>query len=174
MWIDLIILGVVPFTLGGPPCETWSAARFMELLDGSRGPRPIRSQDSPWGIACLSLREQKQLEIANQLLRAMIRILVVSFSAGAAAVMEHPAIPTWLPHAPSSFLLTELSWLAQQDGVTRTLFDQCTFQAPSVKPTMLLAVHLPRVETVLGAARPTVSHAWRRPWRPAGRQVPPV
>ena len=31
LWIDLIILRIVVFAVGGPPCETWSAARSLDL-----------------------------------------------------------------------------------------------------------------------------------------------
>eukprot|EP00435_Cladocopium_sp_Y103_P013895 s3557_g3.t1 len=56
----------------GPPCETWSAARFETLEPGephaglphqaSRGPRPLRLASSLWGICGLSFRELQQDE----------------------------------------------------------------------------------------------------------------
>ena len=43
--------GAVAAFLCGPPCETWSRARFAQLpTAGKRGPRPVRSTSSPWGL----------------------------------------------------------------------------------------------------------------------------
>ena len=46
LWIDLTLAGVVLVILGGPPCETWSAVRYKQLVDESGnpkpGPRPLR------------------------------------------------------------------------------------------------------------------------------------
>jgi hypothetical protein len=43
----------------GPPCETWSSARYAELCDAAgnllRGPRPLRSAETCWGLPGLSL-----------------------------------------------------------------------------------------------------------------------
>ncbi len=44
--------GVFAVSLGGPPCETWSAARHLELESG-KGPRPLRSAMSSWGLTHL-------------------------------------------------------------------------------------------------------------------------
>ncbi|CAK0899702.1 unnamed protein product [Prorocentrum cordatum] len=52
-WLKLVREFSVVGLLGGPPCETWSAARFNSLANG-RGPRPVRSRELPWGIECLT------------------------------------------------------------------------------------------------------------------------
>ena len=43
-WRNLIHIGKVAGLLSGPPCKTWSTARFEPLLGG---PRPARSCDRP-------------------------------------------------------------------------------------------------------------------------------
>ena len=41
--------------LCGPPCETWSQARFARLEDlAGRQPRPVRSLDELWGLHSLA------------------------------------------------------------------------------------------------------------------------
>ena len=51
MWINLLIAGYILGVLGGPPCETWCAARFLSLLfNGKPGPRALRSKELPWAL----------------------------------------------------------------------------------------------------------------------------
>ena len=74
LWQDLIMLGVVIFVMAGPPCETWSAARFLRLEeDGAYGPRPLCSQQQLWGLTCLRKAEANSISVGNALLRATIR-----------------------------------------------------------------------------------------------------
>ena len=53
----------------GPPCETWSGARFEPRRDAQgrclRGPRPLRHSDSCWGLERLSLKELRQISVGN-------------------------------------------------------------------------------------------------------------
>ena len=56
-WRQLPVHGCVAGCLTGPPCETWSAARHI-LLEGGRGPRPLRLSELPW---CLAERTGKEL-----------------------------------------------------------------------------------------------------------------
>ena len=53
----------------GPPCETWSIARWMPpaipLHHGMRPPRPIRSRDEPWGLLRSSAKEHEQLTVGS-------------------------------------------------------------------------------------------------------------
>ena len=68
LWQDLILLGVVVFVMAGPPCETWSAARFLALEDdGPHGPRQVQSQDQLWGLSCLRKAEANSIAIGNAL-----------------------------------------------------------------------------------------------------------
>eukprot|EP00973_Karenia_brevis_P063944 8887803-Karenia_brevis.AAC.1 len=66
----MIAEGLVLAVLGGPPCETWSAARNNRIDYGSSGPRPLRAPGSLWGLMALKPRERRQLALSNALLHA--------------------------------------------------------------------------------------------------------
>ena len=73
----------------GPPSETWTATRFLALLD-YLGPRPLQSALSFWGLANLSRRESAQLEIGNTLLRVAVTLCLDSLGCGLSGIIEHP------------------------------------------------------------------------------------
>ena len=116
-WFDLAIAGRVVMVLGGPPCETWSVARWN---GGSRvtgtGPRAVRSSERLWGLSNLDAGERQQVALGNALLRTVILFLAAARVYGFAAVMEHPQLPSWMPLAPSSWKLPELTFLARIGG----------------------------------------------------------
>jgi hypothetical protein len=59
--------GMVDFIGGGPPCSTWSMARFVKLLH-SLFPRPLRFRgELEWGRTDLTVAENKHLREANML-----------------------------------------------------------------------------------------------------------
>ena len=91
LWLDLLIQGKVVGVLAGPPCETWSAARF---LDG--GPPPVRSLTSLWGEPTLTVKLQMQVSLGNRLLRTSLLFMYVAFFLEVPAIMEHPAPGTTL------------------------------------------------------------------------------
>ena len=45
-WLTHIMSGHVVAFIGGPPCNTWSKARNIELAD-CHGPRVVRSPEAP-------------------------------------------------------------------------------------------------------------------------------
>ena len=67
-WRSLILQGTIILLIGGPPCNSWSAARWNAeavccgLYDR---PRPIRTAQQPWGIDCLSPSERKNVDAGN-------------------------------------------------------------------------------------------------------------
>ena len=144
LWQDLIALGIVIFVLAGPPCETWSAARYLALPDdGPQGPRPLRSQTQLWGLPILKRAEAQSVSVGNALLRATIRMFYAALTSPATAViMEHPMRPSWMPTAPSSWLVPELRYLARQPNCVSVDIDQCMFGAASKKPTTLLCLQV--------------------------------
>ena len=143
-WQDLILLGMVIFVMAGPPCETWSAARFLKRHDdGEHGPRPLRNQSQLWGLTCLRKAEASSIAIGNALLRATIRMFFAALcSPTTAVIMEHPRRPEWMPLAPSSWLLPELKYLAALPNCEAHDVDQCMHGAPSKKPTTLLCLQV--------------------------------
>eukprot|EP00973_Karenia_brevis_P058391 8131806-Karenia_brevis.AAC.1 len=65
----MVLDGYVLAVLGGPPCETWSAARGYDLGGGRRGPHALRSP-ALWGLPSFRGRERAQIAFANSLLHA--------------------------------------------------------------------------------------------------------
>ena len=59
-------------------CETWAAARFLEMSDG-KGPRPLRSAEQPWRKDSLTAAEADQVAVGNALLRAYYMIMYLSW-----------------------------------------------------------------------------------------------
>ena len=55
-WAAQVLKGAVFGIGGGPPCETWSAARLLP-----DGPQPLRTFDEPFGLPALSPRAWKQV-----------------------------------------------------------------------------------------------------------------
>ena len=51
-WTTLVKASYVVGIVGGPPCETWSAAR-----EGPPGPPPLRSPTRLWGLGDLTKTE---------------------------------------------------------------------------------------------------------------------
>eukprot|EP00972_Heterocapsa_arctica_P078022 11505204-Heterocapsa_arctica.AAC.1 len=50
MLMQLAVRAYIDVVLGGPPCATWSRARFIPM-PGGYGPRPLRwrTDDEIWG-----------------------------------------------------------------------------------------------------------------------------
>ena len=146
-----VVQGQTLATIGGPPCETWSAARFRELLNlapGKKQPRPIRSSVELWGLKKLTSAEQRAIELGNALLLAMIKLLHVSWLHGTSTLMEHPSFPDRIAPEklpPSSELLPELQDLTSKPGIQLVRFHQCMLGAPSQKPTTFHLVNLQEV-----------------------------
>ena len=158
--------GQILALLLGPPCETWSGARFEEQIDEEgkplKGPRPLRgAPDSPWGLEQLSLKELHQILIGNGLLLKGLHLSACVACQGGAVALEHPAPPFQIERP--SVWRTAIIKLLCSAGMP---FRQYTFQqwkhgAQGVKPTTLLYAHaaIPRVFAANEQphlARPTV------------------
>jgi len=147
-WLELARAGRVVMVLAGPPCETWSVARWnggARVTEG--GPRAVRSREALWGLPDLVAKERVQVALGNALMRTTILFLAAARVYGFAAVMEHPQCPTWAPGAPSAWLLPELRCLAAAGGTASIHLDQCCCGTPWKKPTRLFAVGIPELET---------------------------
>ena len=95
LWTTLLDAGRAGHIRGlllGPPCETWSSARFHKLEHGT-GPRPLRDRSRPWGLDLLRFPELEQLGVGSDLfLRGLWLSILVAFAHGA-VILEHPAPP---------------------------------------------------------------------------------
>ena len=127
--------------IAGPPCETWSKAR-EEYYKSQKGPRPVRTREAPWGMACLTLKELAQVKIGNLLLFVALQFAYVAWCAGTMMALEHPAEPP-SPYSVSIWRLEVVRFLMMQSKVCRWRIFQGRFGAPSPKPTDLLLIHPP-------------------------------
>ena len=142
------MIGQTTAVLGGPPCETWTAARFLEMLGIKHVPRPIRSSVQSWGLDRLTASEQRFIQLGNVFLRAMTKFMHAACLCNASALMEHPAKPECIPESklpPSSELLPDLKCLVDKPGVQLYKFHQCMVGAKSRKPISCHFVNMPEV-----------------------------
>jgi len=117
-WLDMAKAGRVVLVLGGPLCETCSAACWnggSRVPDGA--PRAVRSRSALWGLQDFVAREREQVALGNALLRTVVLFLAAARAYGFAAIMEHPQCPDWVAGAPSAWLLPELRCLAAAGGL---------------------------------------------------------
>lgn len=148
-WRQAADTGRVHGLLAGPPCESWSQARFAQTDEGT-GPRPIRSADALWGMESLSLSELAQVMIGNDLLFfAFDLILRLHFSEGFGAI-EHPDEPEE-DFKPSIWKLQILTIFRALPGFAELRFAQGLLGASSPKLTRLLSLNLPGLQRTLRA-----------------------
>ena len=138
--------GQILALLLGPPCETWSGARFEEQLDEEgkplKGPRPLRgAPDCPWGLEQLSLKELQQILIGNGLLLKGLHLGACVACQGGAVALEHPA-PPYQIERPSVWRTAIIKLLCSAGMPFRQYtFQQWRHGAQGVKPTTLLYAH---------------------------------
>ena len=141
-WRDRVFAGQVVSAGGGPPCETYTAARHME-----GGPRPLRLPEERQGLPGLTRKEWAQITIGDRLLRFLIDVILALALTGMSGFLEHPQFPVWLARekAVSIWQMTAIRLLRRLQCVAFVSFDQCTCGAVGKKPTTLMLLRLPRV-----------------------------
>lgn len=134
-WIRCVRSGQVIAAGGGPPCESFSAARFLP-----DGPRPLRSHDEPYGLSALTAAEWRQTQVGSRLIRFGAEIVLELAAAGGCSFLEHPQFPVWaLPYNPPSiWSWKELSIMRRFECIDVVSFDQCVLGTPMRKPTTLM------------------------------------
>lgn len=132
------IAGYVLAFYAGPPCETYSVARYNEIENVKI--RPIRSRSSPWGYSSLTLREARQILIGNLLILFVLRAAIIQAAIGHFACIEHPEEPHGADRdqAVSIWRLTLMQHIYRMPKRCSIL--QGKFGAPSPKPTSLLFI----------------------------------
>ena len=135
-WRERILARQVIGVGGGPPCETWSVARWL-----GGGPPPLRDRQSPWG---LKQKQHLQVSVGTGLLEVAMELLSLVMAHGGCGFIEHPQTATWMygTPCPSIWRLQEMREIAAADAVSVVSFDQCVFGAAGIKPTTLLLVRL--------------------------------
>lgn len=128
--------------LMGPPCESWSAARAVQLLDTNGtplpGPRPLRDANQPWGLFGLTAKEIRQVTIGNILMLRGLILAILAVTTGTGILVEHPAAPPQ-SHLCSIWRTTILEHLLNSGNWFRKhTISQFLFGATCVKPTTFL------------------------------------
>ena len=133
--------GLIAGILTGPPCETWSAARHIELEEGT-GPRPLRSAALPWSLTSCTGKEMVQTSMGTQLLTNSWTLEAAAVTCGAAAIMEHPWEADQTDRASVWRTEAHMQWLMRLPGAHRHYIQQYLFGSKGVKPTCLRALNL--------------------------------
>ena len=146
-WKQRALSGQLASIGGGPPCETYTAARQADGL----GPRPVRSASEPRGLPGLTLREWQQIQIGDRLLRFLLEMLVLMALMGYSGFIEHPQFPTWekTRSLTSIWCLKAVKLMKRLRCVSVVSFDQCVCGANAKKPTTLLVIRMPQVRSNL-------------------------
>ena len=141
-WLRGARTGYVQGGLCGPPCETWSQARFAQVADAlGRQPRPVRSREELWGLTSLALRELQQVAVGNELLLFSLELLICLACSEGFAALEHPGEPAD-PTKPSIWRLPIISFLCLFPEFETVDFAQGLLGAKTPKPTRFLTLNL--------------------------------
>ena len=125
--------------VAGPPCETWSVARWRHYEDGT-GPRPLRTQQEVWGLGIMKLREMRQIITGNCLLHFALLMAAAQMVAGNLAFIEHPSEGERKPQGqpPSIWKLKAMQIMLMHERMGLFHLHQGLYGAVSPKPTTLL------------------------------------
>ena len=147
--------------VSGPPCETWSAARWL-ALDGEAGPRPLRTADRPWGLPTSTSRELRQTQVGTELFLNSVSTEVMVALHGGVSVMEHPAEPAEAFKASTWKVDLQAQRLEAMCSYLPNCIEQWLYGADSVKPTCLRTFNCS--EGVFASElRPHADHSLLRP-----------
>ena len=140
---ECYLAGRIAGTLCGPPCETFSEARFTPPPEGSdHWPRPLRSFAQLFGLEGLSARELRQCHTGGNFFLQCVWVLAAHIAYGGIFVAEHPA-PPFLEERPSIWTSAVVQTLLQLPDLVLHRVQQYRWGATAVKPTGLLAWNLP-------------------------------
>ena len=133
--------GRVQGVISSPPCETWSVARYL-MVEGQKAPPPLRTLTAPWGKDGLTLKQYKQLHLANVLLGVALDFTMIMLGTGGFAMLEHPSAAAYKISAPSIWRLPFTQIIANSPAGKLVHFRQRVHGQISEKPTTLLTVRL--------------------------------
>ena len=150
-WLHAITQGWVIAFLGGPPCNTWSRARHVQVKGG---PRVVRHVDEPWGLPSLRLREMEQIIMGNLLLGFALECMTLLAIYAGMGVLEHPKDPE-IDYMVSIWRLPIVQLILLLPNTRMITMAQGLLGAPSPKPTSLLVVGLSGLEDDLRGHRLT-------------------
>eukprot|EP00435_Cladocopium_sp_Y103_P038035 s1838_g10.t1 len=139
-WSRQIASGAIRGIGGGPPCETWSAARLQP-----DGPPVLRDYEHLFGLPALTQAQWDQVATGTELMMFIADMALLVAYCGGCAFVEHPSFPTWAKaHRPCSIWSTPpLRMMRRRLACVDILtFDQCTVGCRARKPTTLALVRM--------------------------------
>ena len=157
--LQLAHKGAVAGSLTGPPCETFSAARNLQM-EQQQGPRPLRTAAQPWCLQDRTARELRQCDTGSELLMNSFQFEAEVVCAGGGAIMEHPAEPQDEHKVSVWRLECHRQWCMKLPGACHHRIEQWLYGASGVKPTNLRALNLGPPITV-GKALISGAEPWR-------------
>ncbi len=162
LWADLIYDGRVAGAHFGPPCETFTDARWLEIIEEiqRRLPRPLRDKLHGWGLPCRGLRELRQTEMGNHLLWLSFYYMLLLDGAGGSATLEHPRGQAPRGDRFSVWTSSLVKRMIRSPKWSVTSFLQGPLGVEYSKPTRILHLRLPG----LAAA---IYGAYDRSWKPS-------
>ena len=86
-WVTTVQRGIAVGMHAGPPCSTWSQARWNRNFPG---PGPARSEEAPWGLPELLPHEDASVQLGNLLLLASLRLAEALFICGVFGLSSTP------------------------------------------------------------------------------------
>eukprot|EP00435_Cladocopium_sp_Y103_P033831 s1824_g8.t1 len=141
MLLRIIRKGFFAASLTGPPCETFSAARHIQL-PGPRQPRPLRSRIWPWLIPHRTGRELYQTMVGTRLLFHSLIAEAALVLTGAGSIMEHPTENADEDKASVWRTDVHQQWMMRLPGAVEHHIHQWQYGAKGGKPTTLRALNL--------------------------------
>lgn len=151
--------GAVAGSLTGPPCETFSAARNLQL-DQQQGPRPLRTALSPWCLHDRTCRELQQCDTGTELLMNSLLMETTIVCEGGGTIMEHPAEPNDMDKVSVWRLACHERWCMRLPQACQHRIEQWLFGSRGVKPTNLRAINLGE-PCIVGRALLDGAEMWR-------------
>lgn len=148
--------GVFCADLGGPPCETWSGARHLDL--GHRGPRPLRSAIMVWGIPHRSMRELRQAATGSRLMLNSLSIDLRVVERGGVSLMEHPDYPPNEEYASVWRSPIHRQIVMAMPGSHELHIQQWRYGSETVKPTLLRVLGMRKSQAIATMRRNELSN----------------
>eukprot|EP00438_Fugacium_kawagutii_P032106 Skav212430 [mRNA] locus=scaffold1479:62722:91309:+ [translate_table: standard] len=152
-WLQAMKQRFIIGFIGGPPCNTWSQARFQDLHQpkGKRAPRPVRAPDAPWGLTSLRLGELASIEAGNCLLGFSIASMYTMVATGGCGVLEHPGDPnpSETTEKPTIWRLPIMASILRHPSAQLHWILQGFFGSEGPKPTGLLTINMDDLQTFM-------------------------
>ena len=138
MFVEALRSGYLVAWIAGPPCETWSIARFNALPGG---PRPVRRRGMPWGNVDLTHKEHKQVSIGSLLLGITFKLMWFTLRYGATSILEHPSDISQDVNRPSIWRLEILRFFLRFPQCELVEILQGFYGGLTPKPTTLFIIN---------------------------------